>query len=204
MVNYRRVQQSGGTFFFTVTLRDRNSALLTQYIDQLRFAFRDTQLKKPFKVDAIVILPDHLHCLWTLPTGDSDYSGRWRSIKSCFVRKLRKSGVKVGINEKGEADIWQRRFWEHQIRDAKDLEAHVNYIHINPVKHGLVKNVIDWPWSSFHEYLRNGLLERNWTSDCVADGEFGEQAFPDSIGSLDAAQRNPGRSSTTLNYGCAP
>ena len=174
MVNYRRVQQSGGMFFFTVTLRDRNSALLTQYIDQLRFAFRDTQLKKPFKVDAIVILPDHLHCLWTLPMGDSDYSGRWRSIKSSFVRKLRKSGVKVVVNEKGEANLWQRRFWEHQIRDDKDLEAHVNYIHINPVKHGLVKNVIDWPWSSFHEYLRNGLLERNWAGDCVADGEFGE------------------------------
>ena len=174
MVNYRRAQEPGGTFFFTVTLHDRSSTLLTKYVDQLRLAFRETQLKRPFKIDAIVILPDHLHCLWTLPPGEGDYSGRWRSIKSCFVRKLRKSGLKVGINAKGEADIWQRRFWEHQIRDDKDFEAHVNYIHINPVKHGLVKNVIDWPWSSFHEYVRKGLLDGNWASDSRAISEFGE------------------------------
>ena len=174
MVNYRRVQQSGGTFFFTVTLRDRSSMLLTRYIDELRFAFRETGLRKPFKINAIAILPDHLHCLWTLPSGDTNYSGRWRSIKSSFVRKLRKSGVQVGMNEKGEADVWQRRFWEHQIRGDKDFEAHVNYIHINPVKHGLVKNVIDWPWSSFHDYVREGLLDLNWASESVACGGFGE------------------------------
>jgi len=174
MVNYRRVQQSGGIFFFTVTLRDRSSLFLTKYIDELRFAFRDTQLKRPFKINAIVILPEHVHCLWTLPPGDSDYSGRWRSIKSCFVRKLRKSGVRVGVNEKGEADLWQRRFWEHKIRDDKDFEAHVNYIHINPVKHGLVENVIDWPWSSFHSYVRDGLLDKNWARATASTGNFGE------------------------------
>ena len=121
MVNYRRAQQPGGTFFFTLTLSDRSSALLTEHVDALRSAFRDEQLKKPFKIDAIVILPEHLHCIWTLPDGDTDFSGRWRSIKSSYARRLRKLGVQIRINEKGEADIWQRRFWEHQIRDEKDF-----------------------------------------------------------------------------------
>jgi len=174
MVNYRRVLQPGGTFFFTVTLRDRRSMLLTAHIDDLRKAFADVQSKKPFKIDAIVIMPDHLHCLWTLPSDDTDYSGRWRSIKSRFVQILRKTGDDVNFNAKGEADIWQRRFWEHAIRDEKDLEAHINYIHINPVKHGLVENVIDWPWSSFHMYVRKGLLAKDWASNANANGKFGE------------------------------
>ncbi|MGH8050869.1 MAG: REP-associated tyrosine transposase [Arenimonas sp.] len=174
MVNYRRVQQLGGTFFFTLTLRDRSSALLTEHIDVLRRTFADVQAIKPFKMDAIVIMPDHLHCIWTLPDKDTDYSGRWRSIKSLHIRLLRKAGVDVKTNAKGEAGIWQRRFWEHTIRDEKDLEAHINYIHINPVKHGLVENVIDWPWSSFHAYVRKGLLTKDWASNTNAKGKFGE------------------------------
>ncbi|MGH8108070.1 MAG: REP-associated tyrosine transposase [Arenimonas sp.] len=174
MVNYRRAQQAGGTFFFTLTLSNRDSNLLTKHVDILRAAFRETLSKKPFKMDAIVILPEHLHCIWTLPGNDTDYSGRWRSIKSSFVRNLRKNDVQVLTNAKGEANVWQRRFLEHQIRDELDLEAHVNYIHINPLKHGYVANLIDWPWSSFHDYVRRGVLPKNWAGITIENGNFGE------------------------------
>ena len=133
MVNYRRAWVPGGTFFFTVALRDRNRDTLVRHIDDLRSAFRETREKNPWRTDAIVVLPEHLHVLWTMPEGDTDYPGRWRAIKSNFVRRLRQKDVIVKTNAKGEADVWQRRFWEHCVRDEDDFARHVDYIHINPV-----------------------------------------------------------------------
>lgn len=162
MVLYRRNRVAGGTFFFTVTLRDRSSDMLVRHIDLLRGAFRTVRAELPFAIDAIVILPDHMHAIWTLPEGDADYSGRWRAIKSRFTRELRASGTALTSDDRGEYQLWQRRFWEHTIRDDRDYEHHVNYIHWNPVKHGWSQRVIDWPYSSFHRYLRLGLLSRDW------------------------------------------
>lgn len=164
MVLYRRNRVAGGCYFFTVTLRDRSSDVLVRHVDLLRGAFRAVRAERRFAIDAIVILPDHLHAIWTLPEGDADYSGRWRAIKSRFTRELRASGTAVTCDDRGEYRLWQRRFWEHTIRDDRDYEHHVNYIHWNPVKHGLTRRVIDWPYSSFHRYVRLGLLNRDWRS----------------------------------------
>ena len=165
MVNYRRNFVPGGSYFFTVTLRMRNSQQLVESIDLLRLAFRKTQEAKPFKIEAIVVLPEHLHSIWTLPPNDSDYPGRWKSIKSIFTRELEKSGVVVEKRKDGSALIWQRRYWEHTIRDVDDLYRHIDYIHFNPVKHGLVERVKDWPYSSFHRYVRQGLLSPDWAGN---------------------------------------
>ena len=131
----------------------------------LRLVFRKTQEAKTFKIEAIVVLPEHLHSIWTLPPNDSDYPGRWKSIKSIFTRELEKSGVVVEKRKDGSALIWQRRYWEHTIRDVDDLYRHIDYIHFNPVKHGLVERVIDWPYSSFHRYVRQGLLSPDWAGN---------------------------------------
>jgi len=165
MVNYRRNFVPGGSYFFIVTLRMRNSQQLVESIDLLRLAFRKTQEAKPFKIEAIVVLPEHLHSIWTLPPNDSDYPGRWKSIKSIFTRELEKSGVVVEKRKDGSALIWQRRYWEHTIRDVDDLYRHIDYIHFNPVKHGLVERVKDWPYSSFHRYVRQGLLSPDWAGN---------------------------------------
>lgn len=113
-------------------------------------------------MDAVVVLPDHLHAVWTLPEGDADFPSRWKSIKSAFTRASARAGVPLRKNSKGEYDLWQRRYWEHTIRDDVDFERHVNYIHYNPVKHGLAGCVADWPYSSFHRYVRLGLLRNDW------------------------------------------
>jgi putative transposase len=175
MPNYIRAHVAGGTYFFTVALAERSGHLLTQHIDLLRNAFRDERRAHPFAVDAIVVLPDHLHCLWTLPPGDDDFSSRWRRIKAAFSSGLpkveRRSASRV---MKGERGIWQRRFWEHTIRDQCDFDRHVDYIHFNPVKHGLVVRVADWPFSSFHRYVARGALPLDWGAggaDDVAAGE---------------------------------
>ena len=125
-------------------------------------------------IEAIVVLPDHLHTIWTLPADDADYAERWRMIKSRFTKSLVKEGVKIGRNEKGEYDLWQRRYWEHTIRDDLDLQRHVDYIHCNPVKHGLVERVSDWPHSSFHRYVRDGIVSVDWGGVALTDGGFGE------------------------------
>jgi putative transposase len=174
MVRYRRVLAAGGTFFFTVALRNRRANTLVAHIELLRQAIDHTRDLRPFHIDAMVVLPEHLHAMWTMPEGDTDYSGRWRSIKSGFVRALPSAGVELTTNARGECDLWQRRFWEHQIRDEEDLQRHVDYIHINPVKHGLVQHVIDWPWSSFHRYVRDGLLARDWACAPGDLGRYGE------------------------------
>jgi putative transposase len=174
MVLYRRNRVESGTYFFTVTLRDRQSTLLIEQVDLLRKAFAFTRYKKPFTIDSIVILPEHIHTIWSLPKNDQDYSTRWQSIKSYFSRNLKKTNIILQPNKRGEYDLWQRRFWEHTIRDEADYEHHVNYIHYNPVKHGLVKQVKDWPYSSFHKYVSKGILPINWGSDRDFLGEFGE------------------------------
>ena len=176
MVRYRRNFIAGGTFFFTVTLADRRSSILADQIASLRAAFRLTRREKPFAIDAIVVLPDHLHAIMTLPPEDADFSGRWRRIKGLFTRDVARDGLSVAHNRRGEFNLWQRRFWEHTIRDEGDFARHVDYIHYNPVKHGLVTRVSDWPYSSFHQYVRQGVLPEDWAAD-VAEikGSFGER-----------------------------
>ncbi len=165
MVRYRRNFVPGGTYFFTVTLADRTSSALTDHVDALRTAFRLARHERPFTIDAIVILPDHLHAIWTLPSGDSDFSGRWKRIKAHVTHRLVAAGVPVMRHRNGEYALWQRRFWEHTIRNESDFERHVDYVHFNPIKHGLVSRTRDWPYSSFHAYVRRGLLPVAWAGD---------------------------------------
>ena len=177
MTNYRRNFISGGSFFFTANLAERRRRLLTDYIHLLRKAFRDVRRRHPFEIDAIVILPDHLHAVWTLPQDDADYALRWRQIKSAFSRGL-PTGERISESraEKGERGIWQRRYWEHTLRDDADLARHVDYIHFNPVKHGHVGRVMDWPYSSFHRMVRLGVYPLDWAGDAAGDEQdFGER-----------------------------
>jgi len=162
MVNYRRTRLEGGSYFFTVNLHDRRSKLLIEEVDLLRRSIKKTQEKHPFQIDAMVVLPEHLHAIWTLPKFDTNYPGRWRSIKKYFTQELLKQGYLLEKNDRGEYYVWQRRFWEHTIRDECDFENHVNYIHYNPMKHGLAKQACDWPYSSFHRYVKQGLLPKDW------------------------------------------
>lgn len=163
----------GGTYFFTVNLLERRLDILVRHVDALREAVRKTRQQRPFHIDAWVVLPNHLHCVWTLPVGDDDFSNRWKSIKIRFVQALprteRRSKVRMA---KGERGIWQRRFWEHVIRDEIDYTRHVDYVHWNPVKHGVVKRAVDWPYSSFHRYVANGLYPQDWASMSEADLEM--------------------------------
>jgi putative transposase len=173
---YRRAKIEGATFFFTVALADRSSDLLVRHVDRLRRMYQSVQLRQPFETIAICILPDHMHTVWSLPTGDGDFSLRWSLIKSAFSRGLpheaQRTRSKIAKRERG---IWQRRYWEHVIRDETDLMRHVDYVHFNPVKHGYVSRVIDWPHSSFHRYVSDGNLPADWGGD-VRDvaGQFGE------------------------------
>jgi putative transposase len=174
MVLYRRNFVPGGTFFFTATLADRRSDALARNIDLLRQACRVTRQERPFSIDAVVVLPDHLHVVVTLPTNDADYPERWKRCKSLFSRLVAKGGS-GSKNRRGEYGLWQRRYWEHTIRDDRDFERHVNYVHYNPVKHGLVTRVTDWPFSSFHRYVARGVLPRDWAGDAAElSGRFGE------------------------------
>ncbi|MGD9846843.1 MAG: transposase [Xanthobacteraceae bacterium] len=177
MTNYRRNIVPGGSYFFTVNLADRRSSSLTDNITALRTAFRYARGRHPFTIEAIVVLSDHLHAIWTLPEDDADYSLRWRLIKSTFSRALpngeRLSKSRLG---KGERGIWQRRYWEHTRRDDTDVARHMDYIHFNPVKHGYVARVKDWPYSSFHRMVRMGVYPEDWAGDAGKDGtEFGER-----------------------------
>jgi putative transposase len=177
MTDYRRNFLAGGSFFFSVNLAERHSRLLTDHIDKLRTAFRKTRWHHPFTIDAMVVLPDHLHTVWTLPEGDADFATRSRLIKSAFSRSLA-TGERVSDSRaaKGERGIWQRRYWEHTIRDGNDFARHADYIHINPVKHRLVTRVSDWPYSSFHRMVKLGVYPGDWAGDISNDGEaFGER-----------------------------
>jgi putative transposase len=182
MPDYRRYRVPGGTYFFTVNLLERRLDTLVRYIQALRDAVRVTRRERPFHIDAWVVLPDHMHCVWTLPPGDDDFSNRWKAIKIRFAQSLprteRRSNTRVSRGERG---IWQRRFWEHVIRNDIDYTRHVDYIHWNPVKHGLVAGVADWPYSTFHRFRRLGLVPEDWAgvSNAEPDAEFGERAGDD-------------------------
>jgi putative transposase len=157
MTAYRRNFVPGGSFFFTVNLAERRLSLLTDHIEVLRAAFRTTRERHLFTVDAVVVLPDHLHAVWTLPDGDADLATRWRLIKSAFSRGIARSErISSSRVAKGERGIWQRRYWEHTIRDETDFARHIDYVHINPVKHRLVERVCDWSASSFHPHVKLG------------------------------------------------
>lgn len=177
MPNYRRAWTPGGTFFFTVNLLERRRTLLVDHADALRTAFRHARAARPFEVIAIVVLPDHLHCVWRLPEGDDDNAMRWRHIKTLFSRSL-PAGERLSARRrlKDERGIWQRRYWEHLIRDEDDLLAYVDYVHINPVKHGLVAQVMDWPYSSFHRFVRLAHLTAGWGGNVRTGVGFGERA----------------------------
>ncbi len=168
MSNYRRSKTPGASYFFTVVTYKRQPILIDPESRKiLRTVVADVKKEYPFKIDAWVLLPEHIHCIWTLPNDDADYSKRWGLIKSDFSKQtktlfnhpewLNKSRIKHR-----ESAIWQRRFWEHQIRDQKDFNQHMDYIYYNPVKHGYVPQVIDWPYSTFHRDVKKGLYPSNW------------------------------------------
>ena len=175
MTDYRRNRVPGGTYFFTVNRADRRGDLLVRHIDALRDAVRQLRASAPFHIDAWVVLPEHMHCLWTLPEGDTDFSKRWQAIKTAFSRRLppgeHRSASRVS---KGERGIWQRRFWEHTIRDDQDYGAHLDYIHFNPVKHGLVADVARWSYSSFHRCGAKGLYPVGWAGGTIEAVDAGE------------------------------
>jgi putative transposase len=173
MVQYRRSRVAGGSYFFTVNLRDRRSALLVEYVNELRQIVADVKSQYPFVTDAMVVLPDHLHAVWTLPPGDANYAARLRLVKARFTRQIVRRGVDLSRDDRGEYDLWQKRYWEHTIRDDRDFEAHVNYVHINPVKHGYAKRAVEWPHSTIHRYVKEGRLPASWATD-TCDGTFGE------------------------------
>lgn len=162
-MRYHRANSAGGTYFFTVNLADRKSNLLLEQIAVLRHAVRKVRQAHPFEIIAMVVLPDHLHAIWRLPDGDADFPLRWSLIKATFSREIPKNEViRRSRIVKRERGIWQRRYWEHQIRDDDDLEQHVAYIHNNPVKHGYVTRAIDWLHSSIHREVVRGNVNGNW------------------------------------------
>ena len=144
-MQYRRAKHKGGCYFFTVNIAERNRSLLIDHVDHLRDCMKKVQQKHPFFIDAVVILPDHCHAIWTLPPEDNDYATRWMLIKSNFSRGLPKEErINASRLKKRERGIWQKRYWEHLIRDDNDFARHVDYIHFNPVKHGYVERAVDW------------------------------------------------------------
>lgn len=158
MSEYRRLYQPGGCYFFTVVTLERRPLLTQpQSIARLRAAFKQVTNRRPFEIESIVIMPDHLHCLWRLPEGDNDFSTRWRLIKRYFA-----VGIDTAVNNRREKAVWQRRYWERLIRDEEDWLRHMDYIHYNPVKHGYVTAPADWPHSSFQQAVLKGLYPADW------------------------------------------
>ena len=154
-MQYRRACVPGGTFFFTLVTQGRRPVFSNaEAVEVLRNAFRRVRASRPFKIDAMVVMPDHLHCIWTLPPGDADFSTCWRLIKTWFAKHWQPAGR--------EQAVWQHRYWEHQIRDETDFARHADYIHYNPVKHGLAKSPLDWPYSSFRRHLEAGIYPADW------------------------------------------
>jgi putative transposase len=171
MPEYRRAKTKGATYFFTVNCLHRGrNGILIENIDHLRLSFRKVKEDHPFKFEAVVVLPDHLHCIWTLPENAADFGKRWNLVKANFSRAIppgTTEPVSGSRQRRGERAIWQRRFWEHQIRDDRDYKNHVDYIHFNPVKHGYCARAGDWPFSSFHKFVRNGVYPPDWSDDPV-------------------------------------
>lgn len=158
MSDYRRVRVPGGCYFFTVVTYGRRPLLADEInINLLRQALASAKTRRPFDVEAMVVLPDHLHCIWRLPAGDADFSGRWRAVKQFVSKRL-----DTAVSPRGEKPVWQRRFWEHLIRDQEDWRRHMDYIHFNPVKHGLVAAPEDWPHSSYRRAVAEGRYPPGW------------------------------------------
>jgi putative transposase len=156
--NYHRARIPGGVYFFTVVTHDRAQVFINEErVEVLREAFREVMAVRPFQIDAMVVLPEHLHCIWRMPEGDADYSSRWREIKKAVSRQ-----IDTTTNKRNERMVWQRRFWEHAIRDEEDWRKHMDYIHFNPVKHGLAKLPGEWRWSSFSHAVSKGWYEDSW------------------------------------------
>jgi len=175
MVQYRRNLLQGGTYFFTMALHNRKARHLIEHIDLLRIAMKKTNQNMSYTTLAIVVLPEHIHAIWKLPDNDINYPGRWRLIKSYFSQSLLKQESQLHKNSRGQYDVWQPRYWEHTIKDERDLETHIDYIHYNPVKHGLVQRPADWPFSSFHSFVRKNILEPDWgASFCQPRSSFDE------------------------------
>jgi len=164
MPDYRRAWHPGGTYFFTVNLLQRQgNNLLTRHIDLLRQTVRSVRQRHPFRIHVRVVLPEHLHCVIELPPEDADFATRWRLIKMGFSKAMPRDEKLSAVRaRRGERGIWQRRYWEHQIRDEADYRAHMDYVHINPVGHGLVKSVTDWPYSTFHHLVAEGVYPADW------------------------------------------
>ncbi len=166
MPNYIRAKFEGAYYFFTVVTYNRRRLFGSEWARRcLRDAIIETQSRYPYESIAFCLMPEHLHCIWMLPEDDANYSIRWSLIKGLFTRQYRRQGERLESTSasrirKGEACIWQRRFWEHRIRDECDLVRHINYIHSNPIKHGLVERLEDWPWSTYHRYVREGFYGR--------------------------------------------
>ncbi|MDP3195096.1 transposase [Tabrizicola sp.] len=155
MSNYRRLRVPGATYFFTVNLAERGGAALVDHIDLLREAYRVTTTEQPIRCEAMVILPDHIHAVWTLPPGDADFSRRWQKIKGRFTHASGLRGTQSrSIAGKREAGLWQRRFWEHMLRDAEEERRAIAYCLTDPVRHGLVTRPEEWPFSTIHRDLR--------------------------------------------------
>jgi putative transposase len=176
MSHYRRSNAAGATFFFTVTTCKRRPVLVEDAVrSALRQAIVETRIRFPFEIHAWVLLPDHLHCLWELPEGDSDFARRWALIKRQTSQKCSSlfdnSEQSASRQRRRELPFWQRRFWEHQIRNDTDFKRHADYIHWNPVKHGLVRRAADWPWSTFHRYQAQGIYSPDWCN--MDDGDIG-------------------------------
>ena len=176
MPDYLRSRVPGGTYFFTVNLLDRNRPLLVENVEHFREAVRRVRELMPFHIDAWVVLPEHTHALWTLPNGDADFPRRWQAIKMAFSKRI-ESGETLSPSRRsrGERGIWQRRYWEHTIRDDRDYAVHMDYIHFNPVKHGLVAEAADWPYSSFRRAVAMGLYPPTWASSDARVDDWGER-----------------------------
>ncbi len=159
MPNYIRPKVPGANIFFTVTLAERSTDLLVREIARLREAVRVTKAERPFAIEAWVVLPDHLHCIWTLPEGDCDFPTRWRLIKSRFSRGLPKGPLRASHRHQQERGLWQRRYWEHHLRTPADHAAHMRYCWQNPVKHGFVARPDAWPYSSIHRDIAAGRYD---------------------------------------------
>lgn len=181
MATFRRDTTPGATWFFTVVTAGRRPWLAERRaIDCLKRAVACVRSASPFEIVAAAVMPDHMHMIWTLPANDGDYARRWGLIKVIAAREMRSSGAIVPIARaascrRHESGLWQRRFWEHRIRDEDDLARHVDYIHFNPVHHGLAPRAVDWPHSSFHAYVRRGRLAVDWAADAtIAHERAGE------------------------------
>ena len=174
MSNYKRIKSEGGTFFFTVVTYKRQPVFdIPECIKHLRSSIKETRRSYPFHIDAWALLPEHMHCIWTLPDKDCDYSRLWGLIKQGFTKRSRGllpyNANSLSRTKHREASVWQRRFWEHEIRNEEDFNNHIDYIHYIPVKHGHVKRARDWPFSTFHRYAKQGIYPVDWAGDGVAD-----------------------------------